>query len=435
MTTNDETPKGKLARGLVGGKTAAKVGGEYLRYAAGKPFRSKEKTDAAKREMSEKSALALFDGLCRLKGTALKIAQLLSLELDVFPPEVRAQLERSYSDVPPMNRALARKVVFNAYGAAPEKVFSEFDGAAFAAASLGQVHSARGVDGERYALKVQYPGIRETIRNDVKMIKTMMRPMREYKALAPLIDEIEARFVEETDYLQEAKNVHFFRDSLKMRRVRVPRVQDELTTERVLCLEMMDGAPVNQWLKSNPGAKDRDAVAQTLQDIFVKSLYELRCLHADPNPGNYLIFEDNTIGLVDFGCVKRFRPEFAELCRQLVAVFHDGSNEERLDLMRRLGTIPADADRALEEEVGGHFEKYGAWLQRLFVDEYFDFSREKDFIKEGKAISRAMKNTWRKLNFNPEFVFLDRTRYGLFRLYERLEARVRFRNEYEFGAA
>ena len=431
--TKDDTPKGSLARGLVGGKTAVRMGGVYVKYAVGKPFRPEAGCEDARQRMLDQSMEALFEGLCQLKGMALKVAQTLSLEMDIFPEHVRTHLERAYNDVPPMNRALTRKVLINAYGKVPEKVFRSFEPTAFAAASLGQVHRAVGASGESLALKIQYPGIRETIRSDMRLIKAMLRPFAEYETMRPVFAEIETRFLEETDYLVEAANAAYFQEHLGMEGVCVPRVHGELCTGHVLCLSLLKGRPLNAWLKESHAPGTRDQVAQRLQDLFIRSLYGLRSIHADPHPGNFLVLDDGRTGLVDFGCVKRLDAEFVELYRQLPVAFIRDDDEACMGVMRKLGTIPANIDAVPERDVRETFICYGKWLKRIFAVEKFDFGEEKDFIKEGKAISMSMKHVWRKLRLHPDFVFLDRTRYGLLRLFEKMQARVSFHNEYECG--
>ncbi len=428
---SDDTPKGSLARGLVGGKTAVRMGGAYLKYVVEKPFLSEAARESARRRTAEQNMERLFQGLCRLKGMALKMAQTLSLEMDIFPEHIRTHLERAYTDVPPMNRALTRKVLSTAYGTAPEKVFQSFEATAFAAASLGQVHRAVGGSGEPLALKIQYPGIRETIRSDMRLVKALLLPFPEYESMKPVFAEIETRFLEETDYRLEAENAAFFHARLQMDGIRVPMVHCDLCTEQVLCLALLEGKPLHAWLGTNPDAQARDAVARRLQDLFIRGLYGLHCIHADPHPGNFLVLDDTSTGLVDFGCVKRLDKTFVEPYRQLLLALTSGDDDACLSVLRMLGTIPESADAALERDVREAFIRYGNWLRNIFSVERFDFSKNKDFIKEGKVISMTMKHVLRKLRINPDFVFLDRTRYGLLRLFERMEARVSFRNEYE----
>jgi len=200
-------PENKWQRSIAGGKTAIKVGGKMLRYLAGKPFLASQSRHAAKQRAQRESADILFQGLSLLKGTALKIAQQLSFEIDIFPEDVRKELQKSYHQVPPLNRALIRKVITNALGQSPEQIFSTFEPDAFAAASLGQVHRARTLDDRHLAIKIQYPGIDRTIASDIRMVKNLLRPSAEFHLYRSALDEIEARLLEEIDYHKEARHL------------------------------------------------------------------------------------------------------------------------------------------------------------------------------------------------------------------------------------
>lgn len=434
MTKNDDIPESRLARCIEGGKTVARLGGMQLKYAARKAFLTDEAKDEARKEMAEQSSEALFEGLCKLKGTALKLAQLISLELDLFPSEVRIQLERSYHNVPPMNRVLARKVIINAFGKPPEKVFHSFDAQAFAAASLGQVHKATATGGQALAVKLQYPGIRNTIDSDVKIVRSLFKPFSEYELILPVLKEVEARFIEETEYRQESENAAFFKNNLKVDKLRIPSVFPELCSDNVLCLSFMEGLPLNEWLKTNPSQKQRDAVAQVMQEAFLKCLYELNCIHADPHPGNWLIHGDGSVGLVDFGCIKRFDERFISLYQQLSHQAVKSDQDAYFDLLEELEVLPRGSKGPYEAEILELSRQFGDWLAKLFSVDVFDFSRQKDFIREGKAIMTGMIKYRDYLCVNPHFTFLNRTRYGLLRLYELMGARVSFRNPYEFDA-
>ena len=433
MKPKAEIPEGKLARGLEGGKTAARVGGVLLKHATKRALLSGRDKHRAGQEMAEESAEVIFEGLCRLKGSALKLAQLLSLEFDLIPSEVRAKLERSYSMVPPMNRALTRKILVNALGRPPEEVFRSFETQAFAAASLGQVHRAVGRDGSDLAIKILYPGVDKTIRSDIQLARGLFKPFQDYELIRPVLSEIEARFLEETDYCQEAANIVLFREGLNLDRVRLPRLHPELSTRQVLGLSFLEGLTLNEWLKGKPGQKERDSVAQTLYRIFTTGLYELRAIHADPNPGNYLVDRDGAVGLVDFGCVKRFEPSFVSLCRRLPWLAAHRAGRGYLQLLEELNIFHPGPEGDFNREVLDLSERFGAWLGRLYKVEVFDFRQNKDFIAQGKIIMNAMLRYRDRLKVNPDFVFLNRTRYGLMRLFELMEARVRFRNPYEWN--
>jgi predicted unusual protein kinase regulating ubiquinone biosynthesis (AarF/ABC1/UbiB family) len=425
-------PKSKLQRSLAGGKTAARVGGKMLKYLAKQPFMEKTRREQEKDRALNESAEVVFQGLCLLKGTALKIAQALSMELDVFPENVRRELQKSYNQVPPMNRVLIKKTVSNAFGAPVAETFASFEPVAFAAASLGQVHRATMHGGAPLAVKVQYPGIAETIRSDVTLIKSLLYPLREYELMRPVIDEIKARLLEEIDYEKEAANVAFFSEHLKLPGVRIPVVYPVLSNRQVLSTSLVEGLPLNQWLQTNPSRTAVNRVAQTLNDIFIEGLYGLSRIHADPNPGNFIVGPDGDLGLVDFGCVKTFDADFVDLYRQLPRTAVTGRREAHFDLLHKLNVLKADLDTATRERIYGSMYKVGRWIGRLFEVAAFDFRANPDFFAEGKQLTYELHKLRKHMDMNANFVFLDRTRYGLLRLFEIMGATVRIQNPYEW---
>jgi predicted unusual protein kinase regulating ubiquinone biosynthesis (AarF/ABC1/UbiB family) len=427
----DRIPETPWQRGVAGSKTAAKVGGKVLKFLAQKPFLSRESRSHAKADLTRQTAEVLFQGLSLLRGTALKLGQLLSMELDLLPPEVCKELEKSYNQVPPLNRALVRKVVQEALGGPPEAHFQEFNLEAFAAASLGQVHRARSKDGEPLAVKIQYPGIQKTIRSDLRMVKAAFRSFMEYDLMEPALEEIEERLIEETDYLMEADNCRFFFNQLDVNSVHVPQIHSETTTDRILSASFQHGRPLNEWLKGDPSREEREKVAEILHEIFLKGLYELNCIHADPNPGNFIIREDLDVGLVDFGCVKRFDPEFVENYRKLPITALNGDKGEILGLMKALQMSSRELSQEVEEQFYRVFLGMGEWLGRLYRDDFFDFGKNPNFMAEGKELANEIFNLRSHMDINPNFVFMDRTRYGLLRIFEAMKVRVKIRNPYE----
>jgi len=425
-------PKSKLQRSLAGGKTAARVGGKMLKFLAKRPFMDKERQAQEKDRAFNESAEIVFKGLCLLKGTALKIAQALSMEMDVFPEHVRRELEKSYNQVPPMNRVLIRKAIENAFGRPVEDIFQTFDLSAFAAASLGQVHTAIAPAGEKLAVKVQYPGIADTIRSDVTLIKSMLYPQKEYELIRPAIDEIKARLLEEIEYENEAANVAFFRENLRLPGIRIPEVYASLSNRQVLSTALVEGQPLNQWLKKAPAPETVNRVAQTLSDIFIESLYELNTLHADPNPGNFIICPDGRLGLVDFGCVKKLNPDFVDLYRQLPRTAVAGQKDRHFELLRQLKLVKPGIDAETREQMYVTMYRAGRWIGRLFEVEAFDFKANPDFFAEGRKITYDLHKLRSHMDLNTNFVFLDRTRYGLLRLFETMGATVRIQNPYEW---
>jgi len=211
----DTIPTSKIRRTISSGKIVAKMGTKHLGFLLKKPFLSKEKQAVYLKKKDAQNARILFNGLSLLRGTALKAAQMLSLESDYFPESIRKELEKSYNQVPPINRALVRKIIINNFNKPPEKIFKSFDLKAFAAASLGQVHLARSKEGKNLAVKIQYPDISQTISNDIRLLKIALRPMAEYEIIKIALEEIEEVLLNETDYEKEGQNIKYFRENLK----------------------------------------------------------------------------------------------------------------------------------------------------------------------------------------------------------------------------
>ncbi len=428
----NDLPTGTLQRALAGTKTAAKVGSKVLGYYAKRPFLSPENRLQAKEKAATEGAGALFQGLGLLKGTALKMAQQLSLEADLLPEAACRELAKAYHQAPPINRALARRVVQYSLGSAPEQVFASFDPVPFAAASLGQVHRARTTDGREVAVKLQYPGIAQTITGDIAMFRRLLAPLIPDLQLLPTLAEIAARLHEEVDYLREAENQAYFVDNLAVPGVTVAAVHHDLSTATVLTTAWLPGKPLDLWLADDPPRQLRDKIAQSLNDTLAESLYRLHIIQADPNPGNFIAGDDGLLGLVDFGCVKRLDPAIVELYRQLTLAAAHGDRETHFQLMIRLGLIDNDLSGTTLTEIREMSDAMGRWYGRFFAEKTFDFAANPQVMAEGKNLMHRYRHLRTLFRVNPDLIFLDRTRYGLLRIFAMLGARVSFRNTFEW---
>ncbi len=429
----DTMPKGKITRSFSSGKIAARMGTNHLGFLIKRPFLSKENQTQVKQKLDEKNAKILFQGLSLLRGTALKIAQMLSFEREFFPKSFQRELEKSYHQVAPINRALVRKIIINNFNAPPETMFQSFDTKAFAAASLGQVHRARSRENQSLAVKIQYPDIGRTISNDILLLKTILRPMAEFAIIKTALDEIEQVLLAETDYEKEAQNIEFFSKFLNHPRVRIPTVIKALSTRHVLTMSCMEGMTLNHWLATNPDKESKTQVAQTLNDIFVKGFYELHLIHADPNPGNFLISPDLSVSLLDFGCVRSFEPDFVDLYQALVQQGGNHDKKAYQALLTRMKFITPGLDADISDRMVAVFMEIGDWYSRLFKNAQFDFGANPDFMEKGRQIGMKMNEFRTHINgINPEFIFLDRTRYGLIRLFEKMGVKINIQNQYEY---
>lgn len=428
----DELLTSKWQRGFATTKTTAKVGAKALSYYSKRPFLSEEEKQKAKNEATAEGARSLFQALSLLRGTALKMAQQLSLESDILPPEVCRELARSYHQVPPLNRSIVRRVVKDGLGAWPEELFSQFDTHAFAAASLGQVHLATTKDQQTLAVKLQYPGIAETIDHDLKFMRLLLKPVFKEGQLTPALDEVADRLREEVDYLREAESLDFFSNNLKLEGIHIPHINKNFTSETIIATTLLPGVPLDDWIQQDPNQNTKDLVAHRLNNLFTSSLYELHTIHADPNPGNFLIDDKGNLGLVDYGCVKHLNAAFVEQYRQLTLAAAHRDHQAHYQLMIDTGIIPKNLPAKVSAQAKELCKALCNWYGKLFAEEIFDFSVNQDLMSEARQVMKSYQHIRPHLLVNPDYIFLDRTRYGLLKIFEQLGARVTFRNQYEY---
>ena len=306
-----------LSRGFRLGKLGLTLTGSYLGYQAQNLFLGEN--EERQRRFEQKSSRQIREELGSLKGAAMKLGQLLSLQNPMLPETVTRELAGLQMQAPGMHPTLARAQFKSSQGRYPEEVFRRFEPEPFAAASLGQVHRAITKQGDHVAVKIQYPAIRASIENDFKLLRSATTPVRLSGHFPQaILDEVLRGFLEETDYLHEASNLEFFAQGLaELEYVTVPKVFRALTSERVLTMSFVEGEAIDRFLERRPAVALRNRVGERLLELYYHQIHRLHAIHADHHPGNYLFRADGRIGIVDFGCVKRISFDAGELVRQL----------------------------------------------------------------------------------------------------------------------
>jgi predicted unusual protein kinase regulating ubiquinone biosynthesis (AarF/ABC1/UbiB family) len=403
-----------------------KAGGKHLTHIACRPFMNSERIKEDRARLDEQTAEIIFDALSQLKGTALKLAQMLSMDSHLLPEPIRKKLARSCHQAPPLGRPLIRKLFLQEFDNPAEKIFADFEPQAFAAASLGQVHRATSIEGEPLAVKLQYPGIDITINSDLQIMRMMVKRTAYAELLLSSLDEIEQRLQEEVDYHQEANHTEWFRTALQLEQIKIPEVHRHYSSKRILTTSYLSGEHLDQWLLHNPSQTERNHFAQHLYDLFVHSFYGLNVLHADPNPGNYLFADDGTLGLIDFGCVRHFSKDFVSQMPQLLNAYLKQDASAVLHHYRALGMV-VDGLSSSEQQ---HFydellKPFGDWLTRPFKVGRFNFSKASSaYLKEGMEIFGQLRQIKKVDVIANEFIYFDRTLFGLYQIFERMEAEV-----------
>ena len=288
-----------------------------------------EQRQQLREDLALQTAEDVAGTLGAMKGVMMKIGQMASYVDDGLSPAVRRTLSRLQDSVPPMSPQLAAGVVEEELGAPPERAFARWDPQPIAAASIGQVHRAVTLDGRAVAVKVQYPGIAETIAADLRnvaLLRRMLRITAPAQDVDALLAELRDRVLEELDYRREAANQQPHGRLLltAIRRFTFPRIISELSTRRVITSELSGGARFAE-LAGWP-QEERDLAAETIYRFVFRSLYEVRAFNGDPHPGNYLFHGGGRVTFLDFGLVKHFTPAELQPLMQMnrtLCVEHD----------------------------------------------------------------------------------------------------------------
>lgn len=440
MIADGKISTGKLSRSASMGLAATKIGLKQLGHMGRQKLEGLDEAERrARAEENEREiGRILFQALNQLKGTALKASQILSMEVDFLPKGIREELSKACYQATPLNSALVHKAFRKEFRKSPSDMFDYFDSQAFSAASLGQVHFARLQDGEKVAVKIQYPGIAASIQSDVKMISNLLMLLSNATDIIPnrkvtgiVMDEIEKQLAREVDYEQEADNIDWFAENITLPGIRLPGVLREMSGARILVMEYLTGDHLEDWLAGNPSQSERDRYGQLLWDFFHHSVFELGCLHADPHPGNFLFLEDGDLGLIDFGCTKTVSPLFvkgiAEFYNLLIRHQSDPAFEELLEAYKAMELVDPHLElEEFRENLQPQLDIPQKWVIEPFLQPRFDFSAKEalQHLDMGEA-----RDTMPYLKGMPrDILYFDRTYHGLVHMLRRMGAVVRTEN-------
>jgi predicted unusual protein kinase regulating ubiquinone biosynthesis (AarF/ABC1/UbiB family) len=301
----------RVERGIAAVRLAARGGARYTRNAP-RLFRAAgEQRQQLRNDLALQTAEDVAATLGTMKGVLMKLGQMASYVDDGLNPQVRRTLSRLQDSVPPMSAELAAQVITEELGDAPDVIFKEWDPEPIAAASIGQVHRAITQDGQAVAVKVQYPGIAETISADlgnVALLRSLLKMAAPNQDVNALIEELRERIREELDYEREAASQARFAAFFDGHpTIHVPKIVDALCAKRVITSELATGARFQEFL-TWPQA-EKDLAAETIYRFVFRSLYEAHAFNGDPHPGNYLFQPGGRVTFLDYGLVKYFTPE------------------------------------------------------------------------------------------------------------------------------
>ncbi len=342
---DDRPPSSRLGRLTRLGRLGGRVGGSYVKQKVKGLFQDQDRQRRALERLNIDSAEQLVETLSVMKGAAMKLGQGMAnvaTGLDL-PEEVTSRLAKLHKDAEPIRFEVIKEDIEAQLERPLSEAFGSFDPRPIGTASLGQAHAATLPDGREVVVKVLHRGIDGSVKSDLAALKAVMltgRFLRRNRGeVDAIFDEIRARLEEELDYLQEAANIHQYSQLLAGHPdVRVPTVHPGWSTERVLTMDRLPGVGIERFLEeSTPQARQRAGLA--IANLLFEQIFRYRTLHADPHPGNYLFEPDGRVGLLDFGCVKRF-DEFwiAHYARAGLAAMH-GERSNCLQACRDLGSL------------------------------------------------------------------------------------------------
>lgn len=420
MLSEKNTP---TRRALSMASIGAGIAGSYIGYILQRAFMGE--VEGKLKSVHTRAARRMRDEMQALRGPAMKLGQALSMQTGILPEETLAELATLQMEAPGMHASLVRAQVKGSLGRDPEEIFKNFTPEPFAAASLGQVHHAVTREGERVAVKIQYPGIRQAVENDFKWFRTISKPAQASGHIPKAaIDEMEEQILAETDYLREADNIEFFEKHLApLSFVKVPHVHRKYSSDRVLTMSMMTGRHLEDFLAKRPSQTLRNKLGAHLFELFYFQVLKVKALHADPHWGNYLFSDDASIGLVDFGCVKYLTPEFVAYLRTVYLYPGSRNSSEFRQLLegqyeksgKRL--LPATRRALISFAENFYRNVYPPEPEKQKPFDFGDAAFLKDYLRESK-------NLFRTKGVMTEYIFMARSELGLYQTLHRLGARV-----------
>ncbi|MCF2520577.1 AarF/ABC1/UbiB kinase family protein [Dyadobacter sp. CY351] len=426
METIDSIPTSKIQRATRLISTGVKIGGNYLKY-YGEKITNPE---SARDNLNTNNAEDIYDGLKNLKGSALKVAQMLSMEKNFLPQAYVEKFSLSQFSVPPLSAPLVVKTFRKYFGKSPLDLFDSFDANAINAASIGQVHKAT-KDGKDLAVKIQYPGVAESISSDLAMVKPIAMSMFNIQAKDSdkYFKEVETKLTEETNYyLEIAQSTEIAEACAHIPNLRFPKYYPELSCERVISMDWMTGKHLSEFTKTNTDQNLANKIGQALWDFYMFQVHQLRKVHADPHPGNFLVDDAGNLIAIDFGCIKEIPESFYTPYFELAEP--DKLNDPEIFYSRMEALEILSSKDTPQETVyfSKLFKEILSLLTQPFQSDTFDFSDETFFGKLAELGEKyANDKELRKMNVNrgsKHFIYINRTFFGLFSLLHDLKATV-----------
>ena len=423
----ESIPTSKVQRATKFISTGAKIGGNYLKHYSKKLVNP----EMTKDQLHEDNATDIYKSLSQLKGSALKVAQMLSMDKNLLPTAYQNQFAMAQYSAPPLSFPLVVRTFEKHFGKRPTEIFDSFTSSARNAASMGQVHEAT-LKGKKLAVKIQYPGVGDSIKSDLAMVKPIA--LRMFK-LNPTeydeyIQEVQSRMMEEADYdLELQRSMDLSQKCKSIKNLVFPTYYPELSSARILTMDWLEGKPLGEFLKTETlTSKEANEIGQAMWDFYHFQIHQLKELHADPHPGNFIITKDKKLGIIDFGCVKVIPVDFYPHYFQLLEkdILQDKVRLEKAFYDLRF--IYKDDSASEKKFFTDIFAQLVELLGRPFRSAEFDFNDNAYFesiYRFGEELSSKKElRESKKARGVKHAIYINRTYFGLYNLLHELKAKV-----------
>lgn len=426
MKEQSKIPTSKIERAGRFVSTGLKVGTNYLKHYT----RKLVDPEIDKEDLHQENAEDIYETLSNLKGSALKVAQMLSMDRGMLPKAYSERFAMSQYSAPPLSGPLVINTFVKTLGKTPAQLFDKFEISAANAASIGQVHHAW-KDDKKLAVKIQYPGVANSVQTDLRIVKPFaMRLVGMSRVdMDKYFDEIETKLLEETDYkLEFRRSVEVSHLCAHIPNLVFPGYYPELSSEKIITMDWLEGKHLKEFLQDNPSQDVRNKIGQALWDFYQFQVHQLKKVHADPHPGNFLMRNDGTVGIFDFGCIKEIPEDFYVNYFKLTDPEIIKDDEQRKQIYLNLEMIhPGDSQKEVAF-FSRLFQKMIDLTTLPFTKETFDFGNEAyfeeiysymEYLSNLKEI-RDSKNA----RGSRHSLYINRTYFGLYSLLNDLKANI-----------
>ncbi|QHT68531.1 AarF/ABC1/UbiB kinase family protein [Rhodocytophaga rosea] len=427
MKSQNSIPATKVERATKFVKTGFKVGGNYIKHYTKRMFDA----DLTKEDLHEDNAHDIYESLSELKGSALKVAQMMSMDKNLLPKAYSEKFTMAQYSAPPLSGPLVIKTFQKYFGKTPQQLFDSFNMEAANAASIGQVHEAY-LQGKKLAVKVQYPGVANSIQSDLKMVKPFaVRLMNlNEKDVDKYMEEVESKLLEETDYtLELRRSVELSEACSHIANIDFATYLPEYSCERILTMTWLEGKHLKDFLQTNPSQKVRNTIGQALWDFYDYQIHTLKTVHADPHPGNFLMRENGTMGIIDFGCVKEIPEDYYQNYFVLINPAILGDETKTREIFNNLEFINEYDTPEQLRFFSELFKTMIVLLGKPFHSDTFDFGDNAYFdsiFEYGEKLSKLKElRESKKARGSRHALYINRTYYGLYAMLHELKAEVR----------